>query len=186
MRIVGGTARGRKLRAPDGDEVTRPTADRVRQTVFDVLGQSCEGLQVLDLYAGTGALGLEAASRGAAGVVLVDSSREAAGLCRDNVALLGFRACVEVFEMPVERAIAELVSRKRRFELVFSDPPYALRAGASTLAQVMPVAASGAVVVLEHERRESIPATVGAFVKEDERRFGSTLVSIFRLTDPAP
>ena len=95
MRIVAGSAKGRALTGPKAtSEHIRPTADRVRETIFNVLGQWLEGERVLDLYAGTGALGLESLSRGASAVVLVDSDREAQALCRANTDALGFTAQV--------------------------------------------------------------------------------------------
>jgi len=186
MRIVGGTARGRTLKVPKGSDVTRPTADRTRETIFNVLGQRCDGLRVLDLYAGTGALGLEAASRGAERVVLVDSGREAVALCRENTKTLGFEALVEVIPAPAEKAIEQLHASQREFELVFSDPPYAAKAGEATLHAVAAIVPVGGVAVIEHEDSEVLAAQVGPWVREDERSFGATVVSIFRLTGSLP
>lgn len=188
MRIVAGSARGRAIAAPKSDDVIRPTADRVRQTLFNVLGQSCEGLTVLDLFAGTGALGLEAASRGAERVVLVDRGREALALCRQNADALGFAARVEIVAASTLDGIARLGKQGRRFELVFSDPPYAQQAGVPVLEalQAAGVVSEGGVVVVEHGRDEVLPEAVGALQRIDERAFGPTLVSIFRLTAPGP
>lgn len=165
--------------------MTRPTADRVRETIFNVLGQTCDDLRVLDLYAGTGALGLEAVSRGAVKAVLVDSGREAIGLCRENTKALGFDAKVEVLPLPVTKAIETLAARGAQFELVFSDPPYAAKAGLDVLRAVEPIVVSHGVAVIEHDKNESLPEREGRWLREDERVFGATMVSIFRLTDPA-
>lgn len=162
--------------------MTRPTADRVRQTIFNVLGQRCDELDVLDLFAGTGALGLEAMSRGARRAVLVDSGREAAGLCRENARALGFADRVEVLQQPALAAIELLGARGDRFQLVFSDPPYASRAGAGILEAVGPLVTEGGVAVIEHEADEVLPERVGAWAREDERSFGSTVASLFRRT----
>ncbi|MBE2250868.1 MAG: 16S rRNA (guanine(966)-N(2))-methyltransferase RsmD [Myxococcus sp.] len=185
MRIVGGTARGRTLKTPKGSDTTRPTADRVRETIFNVLGQTCEGLRVLDLFAGTGALGLEAVSRGATLAVLVDSGREAVGLCRENAKALGFEAQVEILSQPAVKALAALAARGARFELVFSDPPYVARAGLEVLAALEALVEEGGVAVIEHEAAEVLGEHVGRWRREDQRTFGATQVSIFRLTDPA-
>src|SRR5689334_4596427 len=107
MRIVAGSARGRALKGPRSAAI-RPTADRVRESIFNILGQWLDGQRVLDLYAGTGALGLEAVSRGAARAVLVDSGKEAVSLCRQNAKDLGFGGQVTVVAMPVERAVEAL------------------------------------------------------------------------------
>lgn len=180
MRIVAGTARGRTLKTPRGSDVTRPTADRVRETVFNVLGQTCEGLRVLDLFAGTGALGLEAVSRGAVKAVLVDQGREAVGLCRENVAALGFGDRVEVLALPVTKALTQLAQAGAQFELVFSDPPYALRAGLDVLTALGPLVVPYGVAVIEHERAEVLPEALDLWAREDERTFGATVVSFFR------
>jgi 16S rRNA (guanine(966)-N(2))-methyltransferase RsmD len=181
MRIVAGRARGRTLLAPKDDRMTRPTADRVRETLFNVLGQYLDGERVLDLYAGTGALGLEAVSRGAGHAVLVDQDREAVKLCRANAESLGFTAEVEVLPLPVPRALAKLKERGDVFQLVFSDPPYAARALQATLEGLSGgLVASGGTVVLEHGKEEAAPEQVGPFTRLDERRFGDTLVTLYR------
>jgi len=127
MRIVAGSARGRVLEGPGRSTDIRPTADRVRETLYNILGQWFDGQRVLDLYAGTGALGLEAVSRGASTAVLVDQAPEAVRLCRANVATLGFGEQVEVLAMSVERAAAHLRGRGAMFDLILADPPYAVR-----------------------------------------------------------
>lgn len=186
MRIVAGSARGRTLLTPKDDRVTRPTADRVRESLFNVLGQFLDGESVLDLYAGTGALGLEAVSRGAGKAVLVDQDREAVRLCRANTEALGFEDRVEVLALPVARALSLLKGRGERFELVFSDPPYALEAVRGTLSglEEAGVLAPGATVVLEHGKGEEAPEVLGRLSRVDQRRFGDTVVSIYRLLDP--
>jgi 16S rRNA (guanine(966)-N(2))-methyltransferase RsmD len=186
MRIVGGSARGRPLLGPKDAKTIRPTADRVRETLFNVLGQSLDGLTVLDLYAGTGALGLESASRGAERAVLVDSGREALALCRANIDALGFKAKVELVASPVTRALAMLGGRGERFSIIFADPPYA----AEVVTQLLEgIAAQGllaedGVIVLEHAKREPAPEAHAGFERFDQRKFGDTLVSLYRRTVP--
>jgi 16S rRNA (guanine966-N2)-methyltransferase len=184
MRIVAGSARGRVLAGPrPGSSHIRPTADRVRETLFNVLGQWLEGQLVLDLYAGTGALALEALSRGATRAVLVDQDREAVALCQGNARSLGFEPQVEVLAQPVERAAKLLAQRGERFDLIFADPPYAARQVESVLEQVVGqglLAAEGLLVV-EHDRREPAPEEQGGLRRVDQRRFGDTLVSLYRV-----
>ncbi len=184
MRIVAGSARGRALAGPKAtSKHIRPTADRVRESLFNILGQWFEGQKILDLYAGTGALGLEALSRGAMRVVMVDSDREAQALCRTNTDALGFTARVELLAQPVERALAALGKRGECFQLVLADPPYAARVVETVLEAVAKhgVLAYGGTVVVEHDKREPAPEAHAGFTQVDQRRFGDTLVSLFRV-----
>ncbi len=187
MRIVAGSAKGRVLAAPKSDDVIRPTADRVRETIFNVLGQRCDGLTVLDLFAGTGALGLEAVSRGAIKAVLVDRGREALELCRQNTATLKFTNQVEIMNSSAIEAIATLGKKKQLFELVFSDPPYALTAGVSVLEALEKagIVSEGGVAVIERGREEQLPQQVGRFESIDERDFGTAIVTMFRFNGSA-
>ena len=167
MRIVGGEARGRTLRAVPGKS-TRPTADRVRQSLFDVLGQRMDGLAVLDLFAGTGALGLEALSRGASKAVFVESDARACGVIHGNIADLRYEDRAQVIRDELPQALSKL---REKYDLVFSDPPYALHAAQAILEAVRPLLNPGARVVLEMDRREPSPPG-------DERRYGDTKVVI--------
>ena len=181
MRIVAGSAKGRTLLTPSSDRITRPTADRVRETLFNVLGQSLEPVAVLDLYAGTGALALEALSRGAASAVLVEQDREASGLCRQNAEQLGFKDRARVLPVPVARALKTLEGEGATFPLVFADPPYALQVLVSTLEALSNgLVPPEGLVVFEHGKREEAPEQVGRFTREDQRRFGDTLASLYR------
>lgn len=177
MRIVGGEARGRPLRAVPG-QGTRPTADRVRQSLFDALGQRMDGLRVLDLYAGTGALALEALSRGAAQAVLVESDPRACAVISGNLAALGYEDRSRVLRARLPEALQRL--RGERFDLVFSDPPYALRAAQSILDALAAgnLLAQRARVVLEMDRREPAPLPPPPLDSVDERRYGDTRVLI--------
>jgi 16S rRNA (guanine966-N2)-methyltransferase len=121
LRIIGGELRGRRLHFPDGKGL-RPTADRVRETLFNWLQGQLQGRQVLDLYAGSGALGIEALSRGAAGVVFVERARVAAQQLRANLALLGVQGPARVEQTD---ALQWLARDTQRYDLVFLDPPYA-------------------------------------------------------------
>ena len=156
MRIVGGELRGRTVRAVPGRS-TRPTADRVRQSLFDALGQRCDGLRVLDLYAGTGALAVR--------------------VVRRNAEELGVAERCTVLQREVSRALAALPGP---YDLVFSDPPYALRAAQPTLdlLAARELVAPGGRVVLERDRREPRPQAPAGFEIGDERHYGDTLVLV--------
>ena len=179
MRLTGGHDRGRRLIAPRGGE-TRPTAAKVREAIFNILGPPPEG-SVLDLYAGTGALGLEALSRGANRVVFVE--REAAPLAalRRNIKELGFDDRATVLASDVRSGLRRLAGKGNRFSWIFLDPPYAKETD-GVLAELSgsDLLATCAVVVLEHDRRHRPPESVGCLFLTDRREYGDTELSFFR------
>jgi 16S rRNA (guanine966-N2)-methyltransferase len=181
VRIVGGNLGGRVLRAPSG-AATRPTSEKVREAVFNILGHllgPVDGSHVLDLFAGTGALGLEALSRGAAHATFVDSARSAVVAIRGNLRALGVddRATVVAGDAVVSAARHAPAAPWR---LVFVDPPYrsdlASRAVAALPAEHL---APGAVIVIEHDRHNAPPEQLGSLLRTDQRRYGDTLISFF-------
>ena len=176
MRIVAGTARGRRLVAPDGDD-TRPTSDKVRAAVFNVLGQFFDGGRVLDLYAGTGALALEALSRGCAEATCVDASPRAAAAIARNAETCGLAGRVTVVRRAVLDAVRGLSPGS--VDLAFVDPPYALGPG-EALGALDRVVRPGGTVVAEHDRRAPPPDRVGALALVDRRAYGDTGISIYR------
>jgi 16S rRNA (guanine966-N2)-methyltransferase len=188
MRITGGQYRSRPLKAPKGS-LTRPTSDRVREALFSILGPACVGDRaVLDLYAGTGALGLEAMSRGARSVVFVERSKEALAALRANVAALGVDGRVRVVTSPVERAAPALRAQGERFGLVFADPPYAeVKSGAAGRVLeglVVSLLDEEALLVLEHASRDPSPEMAG-LEKEEVRTYGDTTLAFYRLAAAA-
>jgi len=174
-RIVAGSAGGRIIRVPASG--TRPTSDRVREAVFSRLEHLgvLDGARVLDLYAGSGALGLEAASRGAARVTLVESARQAAETCRANAVALGFPN-VAVAAERVERFLEHPATSKSH--LIFIDPPYTLTEGelAAVLAALVERLASRGVVVVERSGRSPEPTWPEEWRRTDERHYGDTVV----------
>lgn len=157
MRIIAGHLRGRRLKAPRGSE-TRPTADRAREAIFSILG-SLDGLMVLDLYAGTGALGIEALSRGAAHAVFVESARRALDCLLENISTLSLSHCTSVLRYPVERAGTEL-AEKAPFDLIFCDPPWATVRAVWQSLDEMDVSnwlSSRGRLVLEHPASDNSP-----------------------------
>ena len=171
MRVVAGEYGGRRLKAPPGRD-TRPTADRVREALFSILGQ-VDGLAVLDLYAGSGALGIEALSRGAAAAVFVESDGNAADVIEHNLAALGARGEV------VRRDVTEWLKSGQEgvYDLVFCDPPYDAAAHiAQPLTDLLPrVAAPQALIVTESSKRN--PLVLGLPIA-DERTYGHTRIAI--------
>ena len=173
MRITGGTFRSRALRAPHG-QATRPTSDRVREALFGILASNgaVEGARVLDLYAGTGALGLEALSRGAARCVFVDSSREACRTIAANLELLGLTATV--LRQDAERALA---ADPGPYQLVLADPPYAFGAYERLAAPLVRLLDRDGLAVLQTPARRE-PALPGLRVRTS-RRYGSARLTLF-------
>jgi 16S rRNA (guanine(966)-N(2))-methyltransferase RsmD len=174
-RIIAGTARGRRLAAPRG-EGTRPTSEKVRGAIFNVLGQFFDGGEVLDLYAGTGALALEALSRGCARAVCVEADRGAAEILSRNAEALGFADRVEVRRERVRDALARLPAG--RFDLAFIDPPYA-DGPAEALEALGPLLRPGARAVAEHDVRRPPSDAHGPLRLVDRRAWGDTAVSIY-------
>jgi 16S rRNA (guanine966-N2)-methyltransferase len=154
MRVTGGRARGHSLRPPRGG-ATRPTSARVREALFDILGARTRNADFLDLYAGTGAVGIEALSRGARSAVLVDSDREAARLIEANIAAGGWQAAAEVMREDAAAALDQLERREERFAIVFIDPPYAAVVPTPLLGKVAGRLSPGGVVVLERPARHA-------------------------------
>ena len=174
MRIVAGTYGGRRLTAPAGSE-TRPTSDRVREALFSVLGPSIRGARVLDLFAGSGALGLEALSRGAAQAVFVARSRKAIAAIRANLDALGIDA--EVRPIEARAALRAASARHEAYDLVFLDPPYrrAAELGRELSEGLTAVLAPGGRVITESDRRAPLDLDLPL---ADERRYGDTVIRI--------
>ncbi len=174
MRVIAGAAKGRRLAVPDGRDV-RPTADRVKEALFSSLQPLLGGAAVLDLYAGSGGLGLEARSRGAGDVVLVEADRRVLSVLADNVATVGLDH-VEVLATRVPEGLARLDGR--RFDLVLADPPYRLADDEvdSLLAEVTPLLADEAVVVVERGVRSRPPRWPDGFTDVTARRYGEVVL----------
>lgn len=175
MRVVGGKCKGRRLASFKGASI-RPTSDKVREAVFNILPQDFPFRKVLDLFAGTGAMGIEALSRGAEDAVFVDKGREAAGLIKNNLEACSLDA--RVFTRDVLSSISILARKGERFDLVFIDPPYDTALVEETLKLIdsTGLLSPGGVIVAESSRRVPVKTeyeTIGAF---DERRYGDTVV----------
>ncbi len=177
MRIIAGSARSRIIEAPKGQD-TRPTLDRVRETVFDILQSLVPGSRVLDLYAGSGAMALEAVSRGAENAVLVERDAEACRVIRNNIAKLDFgRECV-LYRMDAMKALEEFGQRGEKFDLVFLDPPYRYDTAETlkALAAWKLVSEEGAVCV----EYDTIEPVSDRFEVWRERRIGTVRLRFFR------
>ncbi len=183
MRLTGGTARGRRVASPRGG-LTRPTSDRIRENLFNILGP-LEGARVLDLFCGAGTLGLEALSRGASSAWFVDVQKLPLRALASSVASLGFEERVTVRRLRLPGGLDAIRSHARAFDLVLLDPPYGSldlepcleRLGAEGLV------AAGGIVVAEHDRSKLPGETHGRLRKVDERRYGRTVLTFFRCNE---
>jgi len=185
VRVIAGRFGGRKLSAPPGVS-TRPTSDRVREALFSILADVSDA-KVLDLYAGTGALGIEALSRGAALAVFVESAPRAAAVLTQNLTTLGIAEEARVLTMRVDRAVGPIV-KAGPFDLVLVDPPYAeIAAAAAAVGELAArgAFAEGARLVIEHAADEAPPPIEGIEVLS-ERRYGDTGVTIARALGTPP
>jgi len=177
VRVIAGSLGGRRLKAPRG-RATRPTSDRVREALFAMLGE-LDGANVLDLFAGSGALGIEALSRGAGHVVFVERDPVALGVMRENLAALGIGAAASVRRADALAALQSARERQEKYDLVFIDPPYK-QAHALTpelSAALPPLLEHAARVVVESDRRSPLELP---FELQRSRTYGDTLITIHR------
>jgi 16S rRNA (guanine966-N2)-methyltransferase len=191
MRVIAGTYRSRILKSLKGLAL-RPTSDRLRETLFNVLGPGVSGARFIDLFAGTGAVGIEALSRGAAEVVLVENHPPAATLIRRNLESLGIRSGATVLAADVLRGLERLAARQKSgesgFDYVFLDPPYA---AAEDYARVLNFLGSAALlapcglVIAEHRRSVDLPEGAGALRRVRVLRQGDAALSFYRLGNAA-
>jgi 16S rRNA (guanine(966)-N(2))-methyltransferase RsmD len=180
-RVIGGRSRGRRLKSPPGAE-TRPTGARVRQTLFDILAPEIPGSRFLDLCAGGGGVGLEALSRGASRVVLVDRGAGAVEAIRANAAAMaGLGGEVEVFRQEARTAAAGLAAAGREFDVVFLDPPYESDLYLPLLeACGERLLAGDGVAVAEHFHKRALPERIGRLVRTRSVRIGDHRLSFYR------
>ena len=179
MRIIAGSARGRTFDAPQGRD-TRPTLDRVRENVFNILQMKVRDAKVLDLFSGSGAMAFEAISRGAAEAVLVDIDRAANAVQRQNAAKLRMEGQCRILQCDWQMAIRQLTATGERFQVIFLDPPYAMHDMVPVMEALRPLLVEDAVILLEHEAKV-FPATPDGFELYDSRKYGIAGVSFFRL-----
>ena len=176
MRIITGSAKGRRLIAPEGTDV-RPTTERVKEALFSIIQFEIEGRRVLDLFAGTGQLGLEALSRGAAFALFVDQDKRSVEIVKKNVALTGFSAVSEVVQ---REAVSYLRAAPDRFDLVFMDPPYGQGLCAAAAAELPRVLKPTSVVICETGADETLPDAIGALPLAKTYRYSTVRLTVYR------
>ena len=179
MRVITGSARGRKLNTLEGNDV-RPTTDRVKEAVFSIIQFEIEGRRVLDLFSGSGQLGIEALSRGAEAAVFVDNSPASIKVIRDNIDKTGFSDRSSV--IPAD-AMMYISSCKERFDIAFLDPPYGNKMIDAVLPYLVRVMKKGGVIICETSYGEELPEEAAPFVKTRTYKYGKTLITLYRHKD---
>jgi 16S rRNA (guanine966-N2)-methyltransferase len=186
MRVIAGTYRSRILKSLKGLAL-RPTSDRLRETLFNVLGPGVAGARFLDLFAGTGAIGIEALSRGASEAIFVENHPPAAALIRRNLDSLGVESGVNVLAVDALRGLATLATRNKaavsRFDYVFLDPPYAAAEDYTRVLKFLgstDLIVSGGIVVGEHRRKFDLPGNFGSLRRFRVLKQGDAALSFYR------
>ncbi len=183
MRVITGTARGRKLVTVEGTEVVRPTTDGVKEAIFSAIQFEIEGRTVLDLFAGSGQLGIEALSRGAKEAYFVDSAAVSIKAVRENLKSTGLEQNARVVNMPFS---AFLKSTRAVFDIAILDPPYNYRIIQKALPQLVEKMSESGVIICEHERECVLPKEIGGFETVKQLRHSRTTVTIYRRKEIDP
>ena len=184
MRIISGASKGRKLATPK-DRSLRPTSDRIKESIFNILRGRIEGGAALDLFAGTGNLGIEALSRGAKEAIFVEKGRQALRVIQRNLAQCRMEERSEVLSMDANRAIEILEQRGRTFDLIFIDPPYEQGLIERTLVKLNchPIFHENSILVVQHHRRELLSTAAKDWNLIRQRQIGETVISILTLQE---
>ncbi|HHP50680.1 MAG TPA: 16S rRNA (guanine(966)-N(2))-methyltransferase RsmD [Moorella mulderi] len=181
MRIIGGSLKGFKLKVPKGIS-TRPSSEKVRSALFNIIGPRIRDSLFLDLFAGSGAVGLEALSRGARKAVFVENSRLALQCLEDNLARSGLTCRGEILPLDVRQALSLLQKRGDRFDFIFLDPPYGQGWATLILPRLASLLSPGGEIIWEGERREEVSEVQGLKLK-DRRVYGDTALNFYRLEE---
>lgn len=177
MRVITGSARGAKLKTLEG-LATRPTSDRVKEAIFNIIQFGIEGRRVLDLFGGSGQLAIEALSRGAEYAVIVDESREAVNVIKDNLKKVRFDQNAAVFQMDYLRYLSAC---RETFDIIFLDPPYAEKMLENALQKIseIDILSEGGIIVCERPKEKELPATVGDLICSKDYNYGKTVINIY-------
>lgn len=176
MRIISGNFKGRKLKTLEGMN-TRPTADRIKESLFNILGSKVYDSKVLDLFAGSGALGLEALSRGACFCVFIDSSKDAISIVKDNINLCKQENNSKIINKDY---LVALKSLEDKFDIIFVDPPYSKGIEISVLENINTMLSEDGIIIIETDKADIPPDNINGLIKYDARKYGRTLISFYK------
>lgn len=181
MRVIAGEFKARKLASLKGRKI-RPTSDRIREALFSILSVKIENALVLDLFAGTGALGIEALSRGAFKTVFIDNSKESIQIINKNIEVCGIKERTEVILHDASNILSSKIFLSRKFDIIFMDPPYdkGLIGNIFENVGLLNVINDDSIIIAEHSIRENDLEKVAGFDLYDKRTYGETLISFFR------
>jgi len=181
LRVIAGTAKKRRLKSP-GNLPVRPTADRVKESLFNILTPRIPGCIFADLFAGTGGVGIEALSRGAGKVLFVEKDPRVVRLMTQNISLTGLNNGAEIMPGDVEQALRRAAQRHEKFDIIFADPPYRQGLAAmvlNTLAKY-PVWQVNTMIILESDANDELPEDTGVFALWRREKYGDTALSFYR------
>lgn len=184
MRVITGVYRGRRLESIEGMDI-RPTSDMVKESLFNILSSEIIESNFLDLFGGTGGVGIEAISRGAKHVVFIDNSIKSIKVLRKNLENLGINDNVEVFNTDYLTAISKLHSNGKLFDIIFIDPPYSTGIAQRALEQINEekILKAGGIIIVEHDLRDSMPDRVGSMAMYRDKRYGNTKLSFYTIDE---
>jgi len=184
LRIITGKAKGHKIKAPKG-LVTRPTTDRVKESIFNILGGIPEESIVLDLFSGSGNIGIEFLSRGAKACYFIDNNVSSIKVIKENLENTRFTEQALIYKTNVENAITVLGKKGTSFSYIFMDPPYEKNMVIPILESIFEkkLLKSDGIIIVEHEAKYILPDNINSFKKTDSRKYGATTVSFFRIEE---
>ncbi len=184
MRIISGRWKSRKLIAVKGPN-TRPTSDRVKEAVFNIIRDRLDGSVVLDVFAGTGNMGFEALSRGGSRAVFVEKSKKAADTIKKNAQNLDCVPMIHIIKKDVFKAIDDLARDSCKFDIIFMDPPYNTDIEESVLLAILnaDIIDRQGIIVVEHDYRDEMPTDIEGLIKTDTRKYGNTRISLYERGD---
>ena len=177
MRVITGSARGKKLKTLDG-LATRPTTDRVKEAIFNIIQFDIDGRKILDLFGGSGQLAIECLSRGAAHAVIVDQSRDAVSIIKENLKNTGFSNQANVYQL---EALRFLTTTTEHFDIIFLDPPYAEKLLEESLKLIseIDILSEGGIIVCERPRDKQLPASIGSLICSKDYNYGKISVNLY-------
>lgn len=184
LRIISGSAKGMKIVTLEGEN-TRPTSDRTRESLFNIINPMIIESRVLDVFSGSGAISLEALSRGAASAVAIDKDKQAAKIIKTNIEKTGFSDKCRLMTLDFKQALIMLSNEKCLFDIIYIDPPYnrGLAVDSAKLISKLGLLANGGILICEHDSKENMPTSIHNLVLFDRRKYGKATLTFYKLNE---